>query len=303
MGTRTRRAAVAVVVAAVTAAGACSSTGAADGHAPLVLGAIPDQDTDRLEETYGATAEYLADELGMPVEFRPVTDYAAAVSQFRTGDLDLVWFGGLTGAQARAQTDGALPLVQRDIDGEFRSVFIAGAATGLAPVGDVGGLAALAGRRVTFGSPSSTSGYLMPVSFLLAAGVDPETDLAGEPGFAGSHDATIDLVQAGTYEAGALNEQVWDSRVAEGSVDTAAVQVVWRSTPYPDYHWMLGPDAVAEHGDDLPQRITDAFVALSPDDAEGAELLELFGAGGFEPTSADAYAEIEEVARHLGLLR
>ena len=288
------------------ASAACSTGDAAPEDAPadrpLVIGAIPDQDTDRLQEIYGATASYLSEELGLEVEYRPVTDYAAAVNQFRTGDLDLVWFGGLTGVQARLQTPGAAPLVQRDIDDEFHSVFIAGTGSGLAPVQDAAGLAELAGQTFTFGSESSTSGYLMPASFLLEAGVDPEEDLDGLPGFSGSHDKTIDLVESGSYAAGALNEQVWESRLAAGDVDTATVQVLWRSPAFADYHWLLGPSAVEDLGDDLPERVTAAFTGLSADDPEQAALLELFGAGSFEPTTAAAYDDIEETGRRLGLV-
>ena len=308
--TRTPRALAALASAALalTACGG-SSDGAAgpgpggqDAGRPLVIGAIPDQDTDRLQEIYGATASYLSAELGLEVEYRPVTDYAAAVTQFRTGDLDLVWFGGLTGVQARLQTPGALPLVQRDIDDDFHSVFIAGTGSGLAPVQDAEGLAELAGTTFTFGSESSTSGYLMPASFLLEAGVDPETDLDGPPGFSGSHDKTIELVESGSYAAGALNEQVWESRLAEGGVDTAAVQVLWRSPAFADYHWLLGPSAVEDLGEDLPEQVSDAFTGLSREDPEQAALLDLFGAGSFEPTTAGAYADIEETGRRLGLV-
>jgi len=306
--TRTARATRALAVLAAAALGltACSGppAGASDQGAerPLVIGAIPDQDTDRLQEVYGATASYLSDELGLPVEYRPVTDYAAAVSQFRTGDLDLVWFGGLTGVQARLQTPGALPLVQRDIDDDFHSVFIAGTGSGLAPVQDAAGLAELAGTTFTFGSESSTSGYLVPASHLLEAGVDPETDLDGPPGFSGSHDKTIELVESGSYAAGALNEQVWESRLAAGDVDTAAVQVLWRSPAFADYHWLLGPSAVEDLGEDLPQRVSDAFTGLSRDDPEQAAVLDLFGAGSFQPTTAEAYAGIEATGRRLGLV-
>jgi ABC-type phosphate/phosphonate transport system substrate-binding protein len=45
-------------------------------------------------------ASYLSTKLGRKVQYVPVTDYAASVSLFRTGDLDMVFFGGLTGVQA-----------------------------------------------------------------------------------------------------------------------------------------------------------------------------------------------------------
>uniref|UniRef100_UPI0012953F6A putative selenate ABC transporter substrate-binding protein n=1 Tax=Modestobacter roseus TaxID=1181884 RepID=UPI0012953F6A len=239
----------------------------------------------------------MSDGLDLDVTYQPVTDYGAAVSLFRTGDLDLVWFGGLTGVQARLQTPGAEPIAQRDIDESFHSVFVVNAATGLTPADD---LTPLADLRFTYGSETSTSGRLMPAFFLAEQGVDPQ-GFPGGPGFSGSHDATIELVASGSYQAGVLNEQVWNSRTDEGAVDPAVVQYA-RTPAYHDYHWLLGPQAVERIGDDLPGRLTDWFTGLSPDDPADAEVLELFGAGSFIPTEASNYTQIEEIGRELGLI-
>ncbi|MEK9632128.1 MAG: PhnD/SsuA/transferrin family substrate-binding protein, partial [Synechococcus sp.] len=72
----------------------------------LRISAIPDQNPERLNRLYGLLAKELSDQLGVPVKYKPVVDYGAAVTGFRRGDLDLVWFGGLTGVQARLQTPG-----------------------------------------------------------------------------------------------------------------------------------------------------------------------------------------------------
>ena len=126
---------------------------AADAPDPLVVSAIPDQDPQELQRLYGMVTDHLADELELAVEYVPVTDYQASVSLFRAGDLDLVWFGGLTGVQARLQTDGAEVIAQRDIDEAFHSVFIASSAAGVEPFEAVDGLTALEGC----GSPSAVS--------------------------------------------------------------------------------------------------------------------------------------------------
>lgn len=267
--------------------------GAFDGT--LVIGAIPDQDPELLARNYGLLADHLEDELDIDVEYRPVTEYEAAVTAFKVGDLDLVWFGGLTGVQARLQVDGATAIAQRDIDPEFTSVFIAGTDTGIEPVEDVAGLDQLSGRSFTFGSDSSTSGRLMPQFFLEQAGVTLD-DFDGEVGFSGSHDTTIALVESGTFEAGVLNNQVWESRVAEGAVDTEAVQVVLETPEYYDYHWVARP----ELGEDLRVRILDALRALDPDDPDDAAILEFFGAEAFIATEDANYAQIEQVARDIG---
>lgn len=267
----------------------------------LKIGAIPDQDPEKLTRLYGLVSEYLSSATKLTVEYVPVTDYAAAVSLFRTGDLDFVWFGGLTGVQARLQTPGSIIVAQRDIDADFHSVFIANSASGIGPVDQVAGLGVFAQTRFTFGSESSTSGRLMPQYFLDQAGIG-EDDFDGEAGFSGSHDKTIELVQSGTYEAGALNEQVWRKRLAEGAVDPSKVVEVFVTPGYQDYHWLLHPDAVDRLGDDLERRLRDALFALTSDRPEDAVILELFGAGGFIASDPAGYAAIEEIGRTLGLI-
>lgn len=291
-----------VLAAACGGADAGDPAGGASGGEPLTIGAIPDQDPEKLQRLYGTLADHLSEQLGVEVVYQPVTDYAAAVGLFRAGDLDFVWFGGLTGVQARLQVDGARAILQRGIDAEFTSIFLANAASGLTPVDDVGGLAQLAGRRFTFGSESSTSGRLMPQYFLGQAGVGVD-DFAGEPGFSGSHDATIALVASGTFEAGVVNAQVWEARTASGEVDGDQVRAIFRTPPYHDYHWVLHPDAVRRHGDDLAERLVAAFTELDDAGPVGEEILELFGADRFVETDDGNYREIEEIARELGLVR
>ena len=278
---------------------AAEQAGARGGEGDVLrIGAIPDQDRDKLQAIYGGTAAYLSRELGIRAEYVPVTDYAGAVGQFRTGDLDLVWFGGLTGVPAAAQVPGSTPLVQRDVDAQFHSIVIANTGSGPGPIADEAGLTALRGTRWTYGSESSTSGYLMPAYFLLRAGVDPEKGFSGQPGFSGSHDKTIQLVESGSFQAGAVNEQVWSSRLAGGSVDTAKARAVWRTPAYHDYHWLLGPQAGQRLGDDLADRLRRYLTGLPPGDG----VLELFGAGSFVTTEATNYDQIEEIGRQLGLV-
>ncbi|MFK8184412.1 MAG: putative selenate ABC transporter substrate-binding protein [Phormidesmis sp.] len=292
----------------VSSSGASSSEGApasvAEGSAePLSVGAIPDQDPEKLQRLYGKLAAYLSAELGIPVEYQPVTDYAAAVTAFKVGDLDLVWFGGLTGVQSRLQVPGADAIVQRDIDEAFHSVFIANASANIAPIETAEDLSGLKGKTFTFGSESSTSGRLMPQYFLAEADV-AVADFKGAPGFSGSHDATIKLVESGSYQAGALNEQVWLDRVAEGEVDEAKVQAIWQTPAYYDYHWVVNSDELNErYGAGFTDKIQAAFLKLDASDPDQAEILELFGADKFIETENDNYAQIEAVGREIGKIK
>lgn len=268
----------------------------------FTTGAIPDQDPEKLQRLYSKLAKYLEAELKVPVAYKPVTDYTAAITAFKVGDLDMVWFGGLTGVQARLQVPGAEAIAQRDIDAQFHSVFIANKNSKLQPINDLKQLTELKGRTFTFGSESSTSGRLMPQYFLEQAGVKL-TDFKGQVGFSKNHDATIELVSAGTYETGVLNEQVWKKRLEEGKIDSNKVQVIWRSPSYYDYHWVINPSIKERFGADFAQRVQTALLKLDPKVPEQKEILDLFGAAKFIPTQNENYATIEQVGREIGKIK
>ncbi len=269
----------------------------------LRIGAIPDQKPEKLNRLYPLVAEELSRQLGVKVVYVPVVDYAAAVSAFRTGDLDLVWFGGLTGVQARLQKPGAKVIAQRDIDVAFHTIFIANSRSGLKPINNVKGLSELKGKRFTFGSESSTSGRMMPQYFLGKAGVKLSDFAGGAPGFSGSHDATIALVQSGAYDAGAVNEQVWRTSLHDGKANRSKVFALWKTPGYPDYHWIAQPNLDQRFGKGFTTKVQKAILSWRPSNPAQKQILSLFGAQQFTGASASAYGTIEQVGRQIGKIR
>ena len=253
--------------------------------------AIPDESPTELARKAAPLLRYLEGKLGMKVEFTPVTDYAASVEALVNKRVDMAWFGGFTFVQANARSGGkVIPLVQREEDERFRSVFITTDAS-------IKTLADLKGKDVSFGSQSSTSGHLMPRSFLLQAGVDPDRDFK-RVAYSGAHDATIAAVAAGKVQAGALNISVWEKFVADKKVDPAAVRVFFTTPPYYDYNWSVHADMPVA----LREKLSQAFLSLDRATPEGKEILELQRATRFVPTKADNYRGIEAAGRSGGLL-
>jgi len=256
------------------------------------VSAIPDESPTELQRKFKPLGERLERALGMKVEFIPVTDYAASVEALVNKKVDMVWFGGFTFVQARIRSnDGVEPLVQRVEDEQFKSVFITPVGSGVEKLED------LKGKSVAFGSPSSTSGHLMPRSYLLQAKVDPDRDL--RVSFSGAHDATALAVAGGRVAAGALNISVWEKMVAEKRVDASKVRVFYTTPPYYDYNWTVRKDLDPA----LRAKLLDAFVSLDPAKPEDKQILDLQRASRFIPTKASNYASIETAARSAGLLK
>ena len=263
----------------------------------LVIGGIPDQNISVLEERFNSVAGYLADDLNVEVKYVPVTEYASLITAFKNGDVMLGWFGGLSGVQARLLTPGATAIAQRPADEEFTSVFIVRRNFAAETLDDLKGLS------FTFGSTNSTSGHLMPRSFLLEAGVDPESDLKGVPNYSGSHDLTWKLVESGSFDAGALNSSVWNRAVASGQVDTSKVRVLLESEPYVDYHWLAHPDIDRNWGPGTVERLKQGLLAVSGETEYERKILGLFETESFIATENSNYEPIEEIGRSLNMLQ
>ncbi len=269
-----------------------AAAAAAQAQPVFRITAIPDESPTELARKTAPLAEYLAGKLGTKVEFTPVTDYAAAVEALANRQVDLAWLGGFTFVQARQRSGGkVVPLVQRVEDEQFRSVFIT---TNPA----IRSLADLKGRSFSFGSQSSTSGHLMPRSFLLAAGIAPDRDLK-RVAYSGAHDATVAAVASGKVDAGALNISVWEKLAADKKVDPAKVRVFHTTPAYFDYNWSVHADMAPARREQLVR----AFTELSPATPQGREILALQRATRFIPTQAENYRGIEAAARSAGLLK
>ncbi len=265
----------------------------------LRVGGIPDQDASRLVRRYDGFAEYLSRKLGVEVNYVPSADYAAVVTAFSQGNLDLAFFGGLTGVQARLLNQGAQAVAQRERDAGFHSKFII---RNDLPVSTLDDLKDLAGSLTfTFGSESSTSGHLMPRFFLRRVGLDADSSFKSPPNYSGSHDLTWRLVESGAFDIGVLNEDVWERAVRDGAVDLGKVRVLETTPPYFDYNWTVGSDVDERFGVGFTQDVQAALLGLDNDN--NREILELFSADRFIATENANYLAIESVARDLGIIK
>jgi phosphonate transport system substrate-binding protein len=265
----------------------------ADQNQTFKIGAIPDQNAADLNRSMDLVADYLSKETGLKVEYVPSVDYSALVTAFERGEIQLAWFGGLTGVQARNAVPEAEAIAHRPRDAEFHSVFIAQKDL------DVESLEDLKGLSFTFGSESSTSGHLMPRYFLKEHGIDPEKDFNGEPNYSGSHDKSYKLVESGSFQAGALNEAVWETAVKEGKVDLNKVKVFYTTPAYYDYNWTIN-NVDETFGKGTKEKVKKALLSM---DEDQKEILDLFATDKFTETKNENYEAIEKVAKELGIIK
>jgi len=276
----------------------CGGGSGADQDADLYFSAIPDANKSDLAEKYGKIAAHLSQELGIQVEYKPSSSYGASVEAFKNGDVQLAWFGGVTGVQARQAVDCAQAIAQGKVDPQYLSYFIAHVDTGLEPSAEFP--MGLEGKTFTFGSSDSTSGRVMPEYFIREnTGMEPE-EFFGHPNrFSNAHDLTALQVQEGTVDAGALSYKQYDKMVEEGDIDPDVCRIIWRTPHYPDYNWTAHPVLDERYGAGFTKRLQKTLVAI--DDAELLDAL-LRPEGMIPATNAD-FAAIGETMKVVNFAR
>jgi phosphonate transport system substrate-binding protein len=285
-------------IVAALAMSSCLLAGAAFGQdkPTLVFTAIPDQDETRLVERFTRVADYLRGKLGVPVKYLPVKSYPAAVTAFTNNQVQLAWFGGFTGVQARRQVPDSEALAQGAEDVAFKSYVIANAKTGLKPAKEFP--EGIAGKSFTFGSRASTSGRLMPEHFLRRrfGGKSPE-EIFSRVGFSGDHSRTIQLVQSGAFEVGVVDHTVWDLDRQAGKIDASQVLVICETPTYPDYQWTIRGDVEKSYGAGFKEKVRAALLAI-----DDRAILDQFARTRFIPAKNSDYAPIEDVAKTVNLI-
>ena len=256
--------------------------------------AIPDADESQLRTRFEKVALYLEKKLGVKVNYIPVKSYSAAVTAFRNNQVQLAWFGGLSGVQARRLVPGSQAIAQGYEDQFFKSYFIAHYSTGLEKSDSFPDISQ---KTFTFGSKGSTSGRLMPQYYI-------EQHLQKKPqqafkrvGFSGDHSRTIAQVQAGAYQVGAVNYKVWETALAAGKIDTNKVNVIWQTPAYPDYQWTIRAGVDANFGEGFADKVQAVLLNMN-----NPELLNSFPRSSFVNADNKDFEPVLDVAKKIGLI-
>jgi phosphonate transport system substrate-binding protein len=284
---------ISMLTAALLLVAGCANSGSSSepSQTPtLRLSMIPTTDPGKILRESQPLVAYLEKETGAKVELTVPTNYAAVVEAIANDQVDIAYLGGFTYVQASRRA-GVVPLVQRERDRNFHSVFITQPGSGIDSLTD------LKGHTFAFGDVNSTSGHLMPEYFMRQSNVDP--DVIAKAFYSGGHDATALSVANKKVDAGALDETVFEKMTKEGKLDPGKVKIFYTTPPFFDYVW------AARKGIDpqLTERFSNAFLKLSAGDATHKQLLDLLGATKYERADNSDYDKLRQAARDAGLMK
>lgn len=280
---------------ALTAAGALSlGTPLAAQETSLRLAFIPQENPDKLLGDIAAITNWLAEQIGVPVEGFVTIDHAAAVEALRNGDADISFMGVLPFVLAEAEI-GAVPLlseVYRDAPSYTGRIFVR-RDSGIETLAD------LRDKDIAFADPISESGYLYPLAEFVDAGLfaapKDADEFFGRVFFAGGYQQAMQAVAEGLVDAAGASQYA-DLLL---SPDQQA-QVTWiaESDPIPSHLVIARPGLDAE----LRSRFVDAMLRLN--EPENRDLLRyLYGPDGYVRADTANYDGVRAMARRYGLLR
>ena len=265
---------------------------------PKKLRTVAIPDAVSVKDDQEKIAKWLEAKIGMPVEFTPVQDYAAAVVALATGKADLGWLGGVTTVQAMQQSKGKVkPVFTSENNLKFKSYVIANKKLGVKKLEE------LKGKTFTFGNKTSTSGHIMARFCLEQAGVDAEKFFA-KVAYSGDHTKTVLDVAGGAVDCGVLNYTTFDRMLADKDEKNASkrqaaesVDIVWTTPKYVDYAWNARTDIDDRLGKGTLEKIQAAFLALDPKNTTDAALLKIRGGSkyvGVKPQQWDGIKAVLE---------
>lgn len=257
--------------------------------------AIPDQDETKLKERFSLLAKHLSKELDLDVKFVPVKSYSASIAAFRNNQVQLAWFGGLSGVKARLIVPDSVAIAQGVEDPNFHSFLIANTKTGLEKSDSIP--KGIEGKTFTFGSKGSTSGRLMPEFFITKEFNKSPNDIFKKVGFSGNHSKTIELVQSGAYEVGAVNYKVWKKELKSGKIDPSKVKIIYQTPGYPDYNFTARGDLDKVYGKGFTKKLQNAIINI-----KDKAILDAFPRSGFIKAQNSDFDPVLNTARKIGII-
>lgn len=213
---------------------------------PLILSIHPYLSATEIYKRFGTLADYLGRELGRPVQIKIGSTYESHVEAIGRGEADIAFMGPAPYVRLTRRY-GRIPLLAAfETNGSrtYRGVIV------VRRDSPISSLAELRGKKVGFGTPPSTMSNLVPRSMLLKAGI--ELKHLGKAEFLSNHENIALGVLSGSFDAGALKEDIYNEYALQG------LRALAISEPMPDHLFV----ARAGLPDDLVRRISGMLISL-----------------------------------------
>lgn len=161
--------------AAMTCVSVIASGALAQAQDELNFGIISTESQTNLRTVWDPFLAAMEEQTGMTVNAFFASDYAGVIEAMRFGKVDVAWFGNKSAMEAVDRANGEIFVQTVDVSGNpgYWSLILTQKDSDLESVEDL--LTCDKSLDFGLGDPNSTSGYLVPMTFVFAAnGVDPK---------------------------------------------------------------------------------------------------------------------------------
>jgi len=231
---------------------------------PIIWSFVPSGEMERVAAGADAVADLLHDKTGLYFETNVATEYAGVIEALASDPPEAHMASLATFAYVMAADRGiakAALVSVRYGSPTYNGQLIARVGSGISKVSD------LAGRTFARPDPLSTSGWIIPMLTMRAAGVNPDTDLR-QVVDAGSHDSVVAAVYNGEADAGATYVDA-RTRMEDDYPDVMdKVKVIALTEDIPND----GVQFITSMHPDIKDRIVKALLEIAATD-EGKEAL------------------------------
>lgn len=218
-------------IAAAMLSGPVNAAKMADGskeHPLRVLMVPADTGTDDVTRDYAPVFEGITKHYGIHFDIKAGSSYSAVIEGMCNNQADIAWFGASSYGEANEKC--GVDLLAVDVkkgDSVYYSGIFTRKGNGISKLTD------LRGKKVSFGSTSSTSSFNFPVAMLIADGVDPVKDFK-KVIITGSHSASLAALAEGKVDAAAASYNSFGKAVKKGAIDPKMFRPLTKSQPIPN---------------------------------------------------------------------
>lgn len=236
---------------------------------------------------------------GCPMDVVYYTNYEIQVQVLAAGHIDVAWNSPLAWLDSVRQSPGCRAIAMRDTDRDRVSHLLVRADSGIDSIED------LRGKTVAFGAKDSPQATLIPQGVLLAAGLTPGVDytakrfdvLVGKHGdhIGGEKDALQSLATGESDASWALDLN-WELWSQDGTADPSKIRSI-ATTPRFDHCVFT---VRADFSGDDEARFLEALFAMSYDNPDHREMMDMEGLKKWEPGRTSGFGPLDQAVTGLG---
>lgn len=228
------------------------------------FGIISTESQQNLKPKWDPLLADFAKATGLDVKPFFASDYAGVIEGMRFGKVQLAWYGNKSAMEAVDRAEGAVFAQTVPVSGEpgYYSLVLVPKDSKLNSVEDL--LTCDQTLNFGLGDPNSTSGYLVPMTFVFSANkVDPKTCFKNVTN--ANHETNAMAVANGQIDAAANNTENMELIEKNQPAAFEKIKVIWKSPLIPSDPLVWRKDL----SEDAKAKIRDFFLTYGTDQSKG----------------------------------